>query len=1167
MFNGSAMTAKQHIFRVRRNYNQWVANQTLEDYALRFTAKSARRWSAARVATTALGAISFLALEAIGGAITLHYGFNNAVAAIMAVSLIIFLTAIPISYYAAKYGVDIDLLTRGAGFGYIGSTITSLIYASFTFIFFALEAAIMAMALDLLFGIPLAWGYLISSVVIIPLVTHGITFISRFQLWSQPLWITLQLLPFVFIIYADASAVESWTAFSGNTQTDSNDGSPAGVNILLFGAASAVIFSLIAQIGEQVDFLRFLPAPKNTTASRIRWWGALISGGPGWIVIGSIKILAGSFLAVLALNHGINVDEAADPTRMYMVAFSYIANSPEVALSFAGIFVILSQLKINVTNAYAGSIAWSNFFSRLTHSHPGRVVWLVFNVAIALLLMELGVYRALEQTLGFYGIVAVAWLGSLVADLIINKPLGLSPKHIEFKRAHLYDINPVGFGSMIIASVLGIICHSGIVGEIAQALSHFIALGMALICAPAIAWATGGRYYLARPTVDVNHASQQDGAHATVSCCICEHKFETDDVTYCPAYAGYICSLCCSLDARCQDYCKPGANYTNQLKDFFKVFLPQTITENINSRLGHFLILVLVINGLSAILLSLIYFQTPIDAPETAALLEATLWKVFFLLVIITGVVSWLFVLAHESRVVAQEESQRQTRLLMEEIEAHERTDRALQSAKEEAEAANLAKSRYLTGISHELRSPLNAILGYAQLLEKDASIPAHRKDALGVIRRSGEHLADLIEGLLDISKIEAGRLDLHQDQVRIAVLMEQLVHMFRLQAEAKGLQFIYECKDRLPELVRTDEKRLRQILINLLSNAIKYTEKGSVVFKLRYRSQVAEFTITDTGEGIAPENIERIFRPFERVRRAGSTVTGTGLGLTITRLLSEIMGGDVSVTSQPGVGSTFKASLMLASINTPHKDPFLAPVQTIYGYQGATKRIMLVDDENSHRQLMRAMLSPLGFEIVDIDSPLLALEKLAHEIEQQTCPDLIMLDVSMPGMNGWQLAKQLRELGYQAPIIMVSADASEGTDLPLHDHTETPPLHNAYVIKPVRINLLLDHIGRLLNLVWCYDKQEKVLSPVTRIQTLEFPAEQHLDDLAHLASIGHKKGLLDKIQILEQTGEASPAFIQELKSLSNSFQFEKISSMMETELSRADEEEPNKEEFIQNDR
>ncbi|HAU12719.1 MAG TPA: hybrid sensor histidine kinase/response regulator, partial [Gammaproteobacteria bacterium] len=153
------MAARQRIFRVRRQYNQWVANETLEDYALRFTAKSARRWSAARVSNTALGAISFLALEAIGGAITLSYGFTNAAMAIMAVGFLIFITGLPIGYYASKYGIDIDLLTRGAGFGYIGSTITSLIYASFTFIFFALEAAIMAMALDQLFQIPLSIGY------------------------------------------------------------------------------------------------------------------------------------------------------------------------------------------------------------------------------------------------------------------------------------------------------------------------------------------------------------------------------------------------------------------------------------------------------------------------------------------------------------------------------------------------------------------------------------------------------------------------------------------------------------------------------------------------------------------------------------------------------------------------------------------------------------------------------------------------------------------------------------------------------------------------------------------------------------------------------------------------------------------------------------------------
>ena len=197
------MTAQQRIVRVRRNYNQWVANQTLEDYALRFTAKSARKWSSFAVANTAIGAVSFLALEAIGGSITVNYGFINATSAILVVGALIFLTSVPIAYYAATYGVDIDLLTRGAGFGYIGSTITSLIYASFTFLFFAIEAAIMSLVLEMCFGIPLFAGYVLSSLIVIPLVTHGITFISRLQLWTQPVWIVLHLIPFVFIAFAD----------------------------------------------------------------------------------------------------------------------------------------------------------------------------------------------------------------------------------------------------------------------------------------------------------------------------------------------------------------------------------------------------------------------------------------------------------------------------------------------------------------------------------------------------------------------------------------------------------------------------------------------------------------------------------------------------------------------------------------------------------------------------------------------------------------------------------------------------------------------------------------------------------------------------------------------------------------------------------------------------
>ncbi|MAN50994.1 MULTISPECIES: hybrid sensor histidine kinase/response regulator [unclassified Marinimicrobium] len=1117
------MTAKQTIFRVRRQYNQWVANQTLEDYALRFTAKRARRWSPARVAHTALGAISFLALEAIGGAITLNYGFTNAMVAILAVSLVILLTAFPISYYAAKYGVDIDLLTRGAGFGYIGSTITSLIYASFTFIFFAIEAAIMAMALEMLFGIPIVWGYVLCAVVVIPLVTHGITFISRFQLWTQPLWVFLQALPFAFILWADFQSVSDWTSYTREAG--------GGFDLLLFGAASAVIFSLIAQIGEQVDYLRFMPEPKPE--QRRRWWLALSAGGPGWIVIGALKMMAGSFLAVLALSHGMSANEAIDPTHMYQVAFGYVTQSPTAALAIAGLFVILSQLKINVTNAYAGSIAWSNFFSRLTHSHPGRVVWLVFNVTIALLVMELGVYRALENTLGLYALIAIAWVGTLVADLVINKPLGFSPPHIEFKRAHLYDINPVGVGTMITATLIGVIGYLGFWGETFQALSHFITLLSALVIAPLIAWRTGGRYYIAREPIILTPTA------ATHQCCICEHRFDKEDVTHCPAYDGPICSLCCSLDARCNDFCKPGASYPEQIRNWVHRWLPSWLIPDINARLGNFLLLVIGINGFSGVLLSLIYQQTAFPDEVSAMLFAALLWKVFFILVIITGVVSWLFVLAHESRVVAQEESQRQTRLLMEEIDAHEQTDQALQRAKEQADAANQAKSRYLTGISHELRSPLNAVLGYAQLLEKDPAIPPHRRDALGVIRRSGEHLADLIEGLLDISKIEAGRLDLHRDQVRLGPLLEQLVHMFRLQAEGKGLQFEYHCQDPLPPLVRADEKRLRQILINLLSNAIKYTAHGRVSMRVKYRSDVAEFTIEDSGEGISPDDQQRIFRPFERIRRPGEQVSGTGLGLTITQLLTDIMGGDISLQSTPGQGSVFKVTLMMSRIRGA-SDIAPTEAQDIQGYRGEAKRVMVVDDEASHRQLVHAMLTPLGFDVVEVDNSLTVLDRVRQE-----APDLILLDVSMPGLNGWELVAQLRAMDYYQPVVMISADASEGKAV-------DTALHDAYIVKPVRLNSLLETLGQQLNLRW-HTRPVAISTPASqpprsdkRITALTLPDEVHLQPLRKLALIGHKSGLQQALAELEANGLATEEFVQTLTRLAGQFQFETIIRLLQ---------------------
>ncbi len=510
----------QRIVKSRRDYNTWVANETLEDYALRYTPKSFRKWSEFRIANTALGAVSFLALEAIGAAITLSYGFSNALWAIVVVSALIFLSGLPISYYTARYGVDMDLLTRGAGFGYIGSTITSLIYASFTFIFFALEASIMAQAVQMAFGIPLAWGYVLCSLVVIPLVIHGVTVIGKVQAWTQPVWLVLMVLPFAAVLWQDPQAPARLMDYTA--------GLPGGGQFdwLLFGSAATVVFSLIAQVGEQVDYLRFLPEAGED--NRRRWWMALLLAGPGWILMGAAKMLAGALLAFLVIEQSIDLSRALEPTQMYLVAFGYVFSDPRWIAGAVALFVIVSQIKINITNAYAGSLAWSNFFARLTHSHPGRVVWVIFNVVIAILLMEIGVFGALKEVLTIYSMVAISWIGAVLADLVINKPLGLSPRHIEFKRAHLYDINPVGVGAMLAATALSMLALLGAFGDLARALAPFIALIASLISAPLIALATGGRYYLARSPADAAVAGHQQ-------CVICENAFESADVAHCPA--------------------------------------------------------------------------------------------------------------------------------------------------------------------------------------------------------------------------------------------------------------------------------------------------------------------------------------------------------------------------------------------------------------------------------------------------------------------------------------------------------------------------------------------------------------------------------------------------------------------------------------------------------
>jgi purine-cytosine permease-like protein len=528
----------------QRKFNKFVANPVIEDYSLRYAPKSFRTWSQYAVFSAALGGIAYLADQAIGGSLAVAYGFENAFWGIIAAAVIIFLTGIPIAYYCAKYNVDVDLLTRGAGFGYLGSTITSVIYASFTFIFFALEGSIMAQAFNLYFGIPLPIGYALGSLMIIPLVAFGMTLLSKLQVWTQPIWLTLLFAPPVAVLYMDPHAVNTWFHFAGSSPSGSS------FNPLLFGAAAGIALSLIAQIGEQADYLRFMP--DKTKKNSIGWWFAVLGAGPGWVILGAAKQLMGSFFASLAFSHGTPLAKSNEPIQMYHTGFTYIFGAGMVAVSVATFFVILSQIKINVTNAYSGSLSWSNFFSRIFHAHPGRIVYIFFNVGISLTMMELNMFSFLGHILGFYSNVAVAWIGAVTADLVINKPLlKLSPSYVEFKRAHLYNFNPVGFGAMAIASVISVLAFFHLFGAYAQAYSAFIALGVSFILSPIICIATKGKYYIAR------EPSYHAGiAHSTLSCVSCGYEYEQLDMASCPFLKGNICSLCCSLEANCDDMCK-----------------------------------------------------------------------------------------------------------------------------------------------------------------------------------------------------------------------------------------------------------------------------------------------------------------------------------------------------------------------------------------------------------------------------------------------------------------------------------------------------------------------------------------------------------------------------------------------------------------------------------
>ncbi len=893
------------MLRVRREYQSWVAKESLEDYALRYAAASYRRWSPRVVAHTALGGISFLALEAIGASITLSFGFANAMLAVAVVSLLIFLVSLPIAYWCSVANVDIDLLTRGAGFGYVGSTITSLIYASFTFIFFAIETAIWAQALQLALGLNLVVGYLLCSLVIIPIVFFGVTAINRLQVWTQPLWIVMMVLPLAFILIKQPQLLQAWTAF---------EGSASGANLLLFGTATGVLFSLVGQIGEQADYLRFLP--ERTAANRRAWWSAMLASGPGWIVIGALKICAGSLLAVLALRMGSSTAQATEPVHLYLHAYQQLVGEPALALGLAAVFVSLSQVKINVTNAYSGSLAWSNCFVRLAHYHPGRVVWLVFNVVIALLLSLLGIFETLQAVLSVYSTVAIAWIGALVADLVVLKPAGISPPYIEFKRAHLYDFNPVGCGATLVASAVAIGAYAGAFGPVAQAFFGFIALGVAIVSAIAIGYATRGRYYIARADAHFHHLRRD----TLVECSICERQYEAPDMAHCTFYGGPICSLCCGLELHCHDHCNRGAAPPQPATSRFE---PHTLR-----RVGRFLGVFSVAAALlgAAFVLTYRFMALPTDADADSVNIMLRLY-IATLAVASLGI--WWIVLSQESR----EQSERE---LLESMQHLEQTRKDLVESEKLAALGGL-----VAGVAHEINTPVGIAVSTASYLSE-------RTQATRVAWHEGRLEPAAQQKYLSDAQ-ESARLLLSNAQ-RVARLVANFRQLAVDRVSEERRQFdlregidntLRDLKPRLDEAgvgVRLDVPSgiemdsypvaLAQVVTNLVVNALQHAfapgRPGSITITARLDDDDAvHLTFSDDGQGIDAALRDRVFEPFFTTRRM---LGGTGLGLYIVnQLVTRQLGGTIVLEAGAGRGARFDIGLPRVARRAPDMTHLLA--------------------------------------------------------------------------------------------------------------------------------------------------------------------------------------------------------------------------------------------------
>ena len=521
-------------------------NAQMEDYSLRYAPAAFRRWSPWMVFLSCMVGLSAMAGYALDATFVDAFGFGNTLLGFVVAGLVTLPLMLVIAFAIARKHVDIDLLTRGSGFGYLGSTLTSLVYATYTLIFLGYEGAIMAQAVTALTHLDIHVSYVLVALVMIPLTLYGMTFSAKFQAWTWPLWLVLIGVAFVSAATAPGA---------GHHMVAPVTEGPAGMTglsvIAVFTIAAAEL-SLAAQVGEQGDYLRLMPDPADGKRARRRWRLAVILGGPGLMLFAVIIFFASTLLVGYASTK-LSATQVTMPVDLFTAVYQRVTGNHTAALILSALLVILAQIKINIMNTYSGSLSWSNFFSRLLHRHPGRAVWVFLQVGLALVLMELNVFTHIVTVLAWYADIGIAWIAAMGSDLVINKRwLKLSPPELVFHRAHLFNVNPVGFGSMVVAGAVSMVAYYGVFGATAAALSPFFALGIAVVLPPVIALATRGGWYVAR-TSDLP-------ADATeLPCTVCGGSYDTVDMATCPHHGGTICSLCCSTEGTCHDMCKPSA--------------------------------------------------------------------------------------------------------------------------------------------------------------------------------------------------------------------------------------------------------------------------------------------------------------------------------------------------------------------------------------------------------------------------------------------------------------------------------------------------------------------------------------------------------------------------------------------------------------------------------